>query len=212
MQTTTSKRRHTIGLGLDVPYTDPKGNLKTGHASLSTNCSDDSGGGAFALQQMLNDLGYGPLVVDGQVGTNTFKALDAFAASTGTAYTKGSLPKGAICDALMAAWQHSAAPVGPSSSPGAVPVMTGPASGPAAPATGPGPSHLDLARLSKLIDIQNYKPRSDGIVGWFQGQTTPIKIGVVVGGLALVGGVVYLVMQPKPYAANRRRRHRRHRR
>lgn len=181
------RRKGLFGLGLDIPYVDSQGSNKTAHASNAQNCSDDPGS-ARSLQQMLNDLGYGPLVVDGILGNATFKALDLFASQTGASYTKGTIPKGSICDAVINAWTAiKGTPVG-----GSLPIATGsgtiqrvtaviPGSGPAAAATHVFPSYM--LRSGALATVED----------WWSNQGTVTKVGIVAGGALLIGGLIYSI-------------------
>lgn len=46
-----------------------------------------------------------------------------------------------------------------------------------------------------------------GVMGWWEQQSTGMKVGIGVGAVALVGAVGYLLLSdPAPYKANRRRR------
>ncbi len=58
-------------------------------------------GGAKNVQAALNDLGFGPLAVDGQIGSGTQKAMKAFCVARGI--PSKTWPDAAFCGALKAA-------------------------------------------------------------------------------------------------------------
>ncbi len=58
-------------------------------------------GGAKNVQNALNDLGYGPLVVDGDIGSGTQRAMAAFCAARGI--PKSTWPYAPFCAALKQA-------------------------------------------------------------------------------------------------------------
>lgn len=106
---------------IDVPYTTSHGVSATAHMTQQSQCGD-----AFGVQQTLTDLGY-PVAIDGIIGPETFGALDAFAAAQGIAYTHGSYPSGAMCQAMEDAW--TAAHGQPSPTPAPSPAPASPSSG-----------------------------------------------------------------------------------
>jgi hypothetical protein len=185
------------GLGLDVPMMKFGTTPAVGHpvADSSGTCSD-----SFAVQQMLNDLGFGPLVVDGQIGNATFAALKKFAQSTGTSYG-GAFPQASLCQALMDAWQAQKGSVAP-----AAPTP--------APVSRPASVFLNPAILASIAQKPAAVPSVSPISspGWWSGQSTTMKAVVIVGGIAVLGTVVYLATKKRQAKANARRRRLRARR
>ena len=185
------------GLGLSVPYVTSWNKSGEAEVSDAANC-----GSPFAVQQMLNDLGFGPLPVDGALGNKTFKALKDFAAGAGAPYD-GTFPKGPVCSALVAAWEAKQAPAAPA-----------PAPAPDAP-TAPAPrgSKIVLSRARPLPLTRSGAgtgPTGGGVGGWWNAQTTLTKTAIVGGSALALVAVVALAMsggRSKAEAAtpNRRR-------
>lgn len=183
------------GFGLDVPYTDSKGS-HVAAASSGLNCGDPK-----ALQAMLNDLGYGPLTVDGIVGNNTFFSLADFAADEGIDYNTDNFPQGKICDALIAAWQKK---------------MSGGSVAPSTSSTSKLASMIAKSGLNakfapvKKVAFTNTKSSSASFVDkaedWWEAQPTTMKVAIVGGGVVVVGLVYYLATGGGSYTPNRRSR------
>lgn len=184
----------SVGFGLDVPY-QQGGKSFVGKPGTGAHCSDPK-----AMQQMLNDLGFNAGTVDGQVGNNTLKAMKAFAASVGMP-DPGFGAKGAVCEALMAAWQAVMMPSPPSSS--------APSPVPSVPTT---TQPKTTAGLPKRIPKKSTTPVSvfSSPKAWWDSQSTNMKVGVGVGAVVVVGAVGYVAFGGKKSATpNRRRRRRR---
>jgi len=199
-----------LGLGIDVPYY--KGTLPvTGHP-----VADNSGmcGDAFAVQQMLYDLGLYTGKIDGAFGSGTFGGLSKIAAAAGVPYPPNSFPKADVCQALITAWQAKMAPA-------AAPPPAAPPPGAPPPAGAPGIFHPALIQafpgllrvrppLVREAAVARPPPTGamDRMKSWWGAASTTEKIAVVGGGVLVLGAIAYLVM-PKKAAANPRRRRRR---
>ncbi len=72
-------------------------------------------GNAKLVQQALNDLGFGPLSVDGQLGQKSFAAMDQFGSKYGLGKVTWASP--AFCQALKTALQALVPPPQPASPP-----------------------------------------------------------------------------------------------
>jgi hypothetical protein len=201
-----------LGLGIDVPYVKFGTTSGVGHpvADNSGTCGD-----AFAVQQMLKDLGFYGAAIDGMFGTGTFKAIRLFAEANGVPYVSGTFPKTDVCQALINAWQAQMAPAAPAAPPPAA------APPPTTVAPKPAPSLISMIQLAPALQrIRLTRPTTttraaalapaptgtmDRIKRWWGSASTVQKLAVVGGGVAIVGGVLYLIM-PKTATANPRRR------
>ena len=171
-------------------------------------------GNAKAMQQALTDLGYGPLVADGQIGSKSQAAIKAFSQANGL----GSKvwPDAPFCSALKGALSAAAAPpqpADPGSPPGQPPAYSPPQQ--YSPPAGQPPA---------------YAPPTGGGgggAGWWGSQTKTTQYAIIgAAGILVLGGVAVVVMSsdaPAPHvglkpapvtvmSANRRRKHRRSRR
>lgn len=189
----------------DVTYTRSDGVTKTGHVTTAVNCNDP-----FAVQKMLIDLGYPISTISGTFGPQTFGALAQFAKDHGVAYQSNTYPKGSICAALADAWNAKqaakAAPAPAKTLPvvvldpnimrGAFVALQQPKSARQAEVKADGSS--TAATTTPPPD-----EKKEGVAGWWSGLSTPAKVAIGVGGLALLGSVVYfaVVKKPAPRAA-----------
>jgi hypothetical protein len=159
------------GLGTDVPTPGGPQTMAPGAAYC---------GSVMGVQQMLADMGF-PVTVDGAWGPETQAALMAAGQQYGISFPAG-LDAGA-CEALIAAWQQRAGQAATAVSslfaqygrPGLIRPM-----GPWAPAPAPGPPPGDTAMTSP-----------DATSSWWSQQSTPVQAGIILGGVAVVGGVAY---------------------
>lgn len=184
------------GFGLDVPYSDAQGSTVTATAGTGTLCG--TSGNALALQAMLADLGFYTGKIDGQMGPGTRSAVTAFAAAQSVdpgAY----YPTGAICQAIINAYELKHAPA--------------PAA--AAPATsalvGGGRIFLNPAILAAFATPRSgtpaarapaaAAPAAGGVMGWWGAQSSTMKIGIGVGVAAVLALGIYAAVGVKPKAA-----------
>ena len=177
------------GFGLDVPYADAQGSSKTAVASTGTLCG--TSGNAIALQAMLADLGFYKGTIDGIMGTGTRDAVKAFASSTsvdpGAYYATG-----AICQAIMDAYQAKHAPAPPLQ-------PDGPPS-PAPPQAKPvvrfiiNPALLAAAMAKKSAAPPAPAAPAAGVMGWWGAQSSTMKIGLGVGVAAVLALGIYAAM------------------
>jgi hypothetical protein len=174
-------------------------------------------GSKFGMQQMLQDLGYYTGIIDGKVGTGTMAAMKTFGAEHGVPIV-GSLSN-AWCQKLMDVWQArmqpapapSPAPPPPAGRPNGQPPSNGgpvttPGNGngtPAAPSNGNGNGVTPAAPGAGPIDKAK---------AWWNEQSTGVKAAIGIGGVAIVGLIIYALVGGKKKATpNRRRRYRRNR-
>lgn len=196
---TASTGRTFAGFGLDVVYQTAadkaKGIAEAQSATTGVNCTDAGPGhGGYALQQMLTDLGY-PLTVDGQVGTNTLKAVKAFAVANGIPYNSAGLPQGAICQAIMTAWQAIKPPTPEQS---VAPVAKQPFMNKAILAA-MAPAPRSAALPAQMAPVPGSGPLAS-VSNWWSSQSTYVQVGIGVGGAVALLLVAKLVMG-KPKAA-----------
>lgn len=181
-----------FGLGLDVPYVKFGTAHGTGTPTTALYCGDP-----FALQQMLTDLGFYSGMIDGNVGSESLAAVSKFADATGALYTKGTLPQGATCTALMAAWSALHAPAAP-----ATPAVR-------------APLHVTAAMLPGLMLNVGGKTFTvpSGADDKIKGAASPAAVAAptswglyaaIGGGVLLVGAVAYALTRKKTATANRR--------
>jgi hypothetical protein len=191
------------GFGLDVVFTDAFGTQRTEHPTTAAYC-----GAPKAAQKMMKDLGFYAGGLDGSWGKGTFDAAKAFAASVGVAYAWGTGGNAAFCGALMDTWsKHQAgAPVvtggaiTPSTPPGGTPAQPPPAKPPAAQP----PPAAKLPAGSPPGTPPGAKPGAKGgVMAWWNSQKTPVKVGIGIGAVALLGGVAWMVMGGKKKPAPR---------
>lgn len=191
------------GLGLDVPMTKFGTTPATGHpaANNTGTCSD-----SFAVQQMLTDLGFPTGGVDGLIGNNTFKALASFATSTGTPYSPGDFPRAPMCQALMDAWTAAKQPAPVATAPVATaPVALSPAS--TRLFINPATIAAVFAANKQVAALPAPAPSSGG-TDWWSGLSTPVKVGIIGGGVAMLGLLALVATRKKKVAAANRRRRR----
>lgn len=143
-------------------------------AMLSTgpNC-----GSAKNIQTALNDLGYGPLGVDGVLGQKSYAAMDKFGAAVGIG--KVSYPSAAFCSALKTGL---AALVPPPPPPDLQPPQVSP------PQSFP-PTQAPPVQQQPPAG----QPPATGIQGWWQSLSQNAKLGVGIGGGALLLGIIAFV-------------------
>jgi len=175
------------GFGLDVPYSNAQGSTVMASAGTGTLCGTT--GNAIALQAMLADLGFYKGTIDGIMGTGTRDAVKAFASSTsvdpGAYYATG-----AICQAIMDAYQAKHAPAPPLQ-------PDGPPS-PAPPQAKPvvrflfNPAVFASAMAKKQAAAA--PAASGGVMGWWGAQSSTMKIGLGVGVAAVLALGVYAAM------------------
>lgn len=195
--------------GVSVPYKTVAGVTRTADVTTAINCNSP-----FAVQQMLKDLGY-TVDVDGQIGNQTFAALKKFAAEHGASYAPGSFPKGDICSALTAAWQAKKGAAAPAPVKAPAPGLFVPSSGTqyaalkkaiaqgqaAAKAKAAQQAAAKAAAQAAALATQEAQAAAEGGIGdWWKNQSTAAKVAMGVGGLALVGGLIYFAVLRKPAA------------
>jgi hypothetical protein len=226
--------RATNGLGADtgcvaVPYVDSKGQSGSGNL-----CADQSGkcGDVKALQGALQYLGYGPIDIDGVLGTQTSKALKNYAADKGIPFI-GPYAGWELCEPMVKEYAaESAAPAAAPTQADNIAKMaalrkmasvTKPAvvTKGGTPSSG-APTEADYKAFCEqnpgaVWDTVAKKCISgpptttiDKIEHWWFGLGTVAKYAIIGGGVAVVGGVAYLLITKKPKAAvaNARRGHR----
>lgn len=87
--------------GLGGGYRQAAAGLGIASAQVSTGALCGGGSSGKVLQQSLNQLGYGPIAVDGQVGSGTITAMKRFCAAYGV--PPAAWPNAQICGAIKAA-------------------------------------------------------------------------------------------------------------
>lgn len=182
------------GMGLDVPY------IKKGTtvSKIGKAVADNSGscGNAYALQEMLKDLGYYTGDIDGSIGNLTIKAWQTFAKDKGLSTNGAFFPQKVHCQAIMDAWE---AAENVTVMPETVIVGTKPA---AAPASGGG-SSVNVSMAPKASSSKS------GIAKFWDERSTTERAALVGGGLLVVGGAVFALTHSRSQqvaTANRRRK------
>jgi hypothetical protein len=167
-------------------------------------------GSASNIQAALNDLGYGPLAVDGNLGQKSFAAMDKFGRAVGVGAVQYATP--AFCAALQKALAAAQAPPPPD------PAQPPPQGQP--PAQYPPPQGQPPMQYPPPAQ---YPPPptgggATGIKGWWDGQTPTMKYVMIGGGALLLAGIVAAIVMsgddepaglraaPPKLAANRRRK------
>ena len=177
------------GFGLDVPYSNAQGSTVMASAGTGTLCGTT--GNAIALQAMLADLGFYKGTIDGIMGTGTRDAVKAFASSM-SVDPGGYYASGAICQAVMDAYQAKHAPPPPLQ-------PDGPPS-PAPPQAKPvvrfiiNPALLAAAMAKKSAAPPAPAAPAAGVMGWWGAQSSTMKIGLGVGVAAVLALGIYAAM------------------
>jgi hypothetical protein len=168
---------------LTIPYKTNKGVEDSGQfCDKPGNCGD-----AFALQQVLNEMGFGPLDVDGDIGANTKAALDKAAIKYQVKRTPGTLPDQDLCESVGGAW-YLKYYGGASTS---KPTLT------SAPdrTLSKVVNRLDLPAFLRPTKMQGTAEPGmvDKAKAWWGELGTPGKIGVVAGGVTVLGLLAYAI-------------------
>jgi hypothetical protein len=161
-------------------------------------------GSKYGMQQMLQDLGYYKGPIDGDVGSGTLGAMRAFSTASGVPIGSGGLSN-AWCQALLDAWQSK---MQPPAAPAPQPAPTGNGGG-GAPAPNGQPSGN-----GQPAPNGNGTPTTNGTSGksaidkakdWWNGQSTGVKAAIGIGGVAVVGLIIYALVGGKKKATPNRR-------
>jgi hypothetical protein len=173
-------------------------------------------GSKFGMQQMLQDLGYYTGTIDGKVGTGTIAAMKAFGNAHGVPIT-GSLSN-AWCQKLMDVWQ---AKMQPPAAPAPAPVPPPPAGRPngqppsnGGPVATPGNGNGVTSAPGNGNGVTPVAPGAgpiDKAKAWWNEQSTGVKAAIGIGGVAIVGLIIYALVGGKKKATPNRRRYRRNR-
>lgn len=151
-------------------------------------------GSKYGFQQMLQDLGYYKGPIDGVVGTGSLAAARAFSSASGVPLGGSGGMSNQFCDALIAAWQTKMAP------------RPAPA-----PAPAPAPSPTSPPQAAPMTTNGGQQPPSGGQVvttnggvgpiekakNWWASASTGTKVAIGIGGVALVGIVLYTLVGGK---------------
>lgn len=187
------------GQCVPVPYTSKGGGHGTGSMcrdiAWTCNCK-------LCTQQVLNDLGFGPVDVDGIFGLKTYAALAKAAESLDADYSGGN-PGVALCKALVDKWT---APGGPGSVPPAAPPTEPPSRRPPPPAIWPGFLKKPAPFKFKMPVSPNGRPPpdegvEDGGAGWWASQTDTTRYLIIGGAVVVLGAGAYFLLMPKKAAA-----------
>jgi hypothetical protein len=153
--------------------------------------------------RMLQDLGYYKGPIDGKIGTGSLAAAKNFAADHNVVLSGGL--SNAFCQKLIDVWaaKMGGGPAPPGAQPVPTPVPVAPVPTPSAPLpTAPAPKPAPTIEASATP--------VDKAKSWWESQSTGVKAAVGIGGVAVVGLVLYALLggdKKKPaYAANNRRR------
>jgi len=169
----------------------------TGGSGRPPYCSDQNS--YHALQTMLRDLGYYDGPTDGTMspGGPTERAVIAFAQAEGISLSSGI--QGNFCDRLIAQWnaQQAAAPPPPPPNGASTPAPTVRERIGArryfqrAPAVAPPPADSGMP-----TNLATTSPGAlDRARQWWSAQSMPVKVAVVGGSVAVVGGGIYLAVR-----------------
>jgi hypothetical protein len=166
-------------------------------------------GSKFGMQQMLQDLGYYSGTIDGKVGTGTLNAMKKFGNDHGVPIV-GSLSN-AWCQKLMSEWQArmqpapapAPAPPPPAGRPNGQPPSNG---GPVAtPGNGNGAPVPSNGNGNGVAPAPGAGP-IDKAKAWWNEQSTGVKAAIGIGGVAIVGLIIYALVGGKKKATPNRRR------
>jgi len=191
------------GFGLAVPTPIP-GN--PGHVADVQPHGYNYCGSKHGMQQMLQDLGYYSGPIDGKIGTSTIIAMKAFGVDHGVPIAGNTLDD-EWCQRLMDVWQQKVQsqvvvpahheeplPVEPVPS---EPASNGPVPNGSLPVPAPGNGNGTT--------VPAPQGPIDKAKDWWNRQTTGVKVAMGIGGVAIVGLIVYaLVGKKKTYTANLR--------
>ncbi len=158
-------------------------------------------GNPFALQQALNDLGFGPIDVDGAVGPQTYAAIAKAMATYGVSYTSGA-PSALVCQTISDAWNakyYGPAPT-TSTNTGTTTASTAAVRGTLIKRTPVLVSAIRQMTTGTATTKEGELPTDAGVVdktkAWWGGLGTPAKVGVVAGGVAVLGLLAYALTKP----------------
>jgi hypothetical protein len=167
-------------------------------------------GSKYGMQQMLQDLGYYKGPIDGKVGGGTLGAMRAFSTASGVPIGSGSLSN-AWCQALIDAWAAKMQP--PAAPPPAQPPVGNGGQQPAPPApngNGPAPNgNGPVPNGNGNGVVKNGKGALDKAKDWWNSQSTGVKVAMGLGGVAIVGLIIYALVGGSKKATPNRRRYRR---
>lgn len=175
-------------------------------------------GSKFGMQQMLQDLGYYTGTIDGKVGTGTIAAMKHFGNDHGVPII-GSLSN-AWCQKLIDEWQKKMQPpAAPVPTPVPAPPLPQPNGQPPAPngqppAPGNGNGVTPAPGNGNGNGVTPLPPGAgplDKAKAWWNEQSTGVKAAIGIGGVAIVGLIIYALVGGKKKATPNRRRYKRNR-
>ena len=148
-------------------------------------------GGIRPLQQMLSDLGYYAGIVDGLYGQNTENAMATFKREEGlgAGYIKSS-----DCDRLIKRWNAKQEPsVPPTDLPSTETTISRSALRQLAVRVRAPSAAADTKEDAGLTYAETDSGIVDKASAWWSDQGTVTKAAVIGGGVAVVGGTIYLM-------------------
>lgn len=172
------------GFGLDVPY------IKKGTtiAKIGKAVADNSGrcGDAYALQEMLKDLGYYKGDIDGQLGSQSIAAWQSFCKDYGVSTSGATFPQKTQCQAIMDSWEASQSPGTPESPP---------------PLPGGSSASQQPVNVTVTPKPKAKSSSKSGMAKFWEDRSTAEKAALIGGGLFAVAGTLFALMHKSSSSA-----------